>query len=107
VYSTADLKDEAVLSLAERVNVAVEPDYDRRYPGERPSTVRIHLRNGKEIAADESMPRGDFVRPENDEVWRDKLETLLGQKKAGELVEFVERPPSQWRAIELGAAVAR
>jgi 2-methylcitrate dehydratase PrpD len=53
------LNDKSVTSLADRVEVRHNPDFDDGYPSGRPTMVTIILRSGKRFVEYSALPRGD------------------------------------------------
>jgi 2-methylcitrate dehydratase PrpD len=102
----ADLSDEATLDLARRVTVIRDDELSRRYPASRPVRLAVVLRDGAQLVAHRDLPRGDSDRPETEDAWRVKIRALIGAH-AGQLLEFVDRPPDDWSARELGLVLRR
>lgn len=69
-FTPAAIADPAVLDLARRVVCLPDPiaDYPRCFPGR----LRVRLRDGRELAHDEPINRGSFLRPLADADVRDK-----------------------------------
>ncbi len=107
-FSRRLLVDPATLSLARRVRVTSDPDHDAGYPEGRPSTVQLHLRDGRVLAAHSTIPRGDAGNPVPRSAIHAKAQRLLasrfGERWATEVVEAVlAMGDGQSRPVKVGA----
>jgi len=60
-FTSAAIRDPAVLALAQRVSYSDDPDSD--FPASFPGAVRIHLRNGQVVEHSEAINRGSAEKP--------------------------------------------
>jgi len=60
-FTSAAIRDPAVLALAQRVSYSDDPDSD--FPASFPGAVRIHLRNGQVVEHREAINRGSAEKP--------------------------------------------
>lgn len=100
-WGPSELADERTLELASKVLVRREPTFDAHYPDARPVEVTIWLTDGRELIRAERMAKGDHLRPEPLSTWRGRLETLLGERRAGPLLALCSRDPRSWSAADL------
>lgn len=78
-------------ALAERVAIRVDPELDRRFPGEAPARVRIHA-DGKIHERTVHAALGDPANPMDEDALRRKfmtLATVVPTRKAERLVDAV------------------
>ncbi len=62
-FAESRLADPAVLDLARRVRIEVDPDIDRLYPARYANRVAITLKDGRRAAARVDQARGATTRP--------------------------------------------
>ncbi|MGH2521473.1 MAG: MmgE/PrpD family protein, partial [Anaerolineales bacterium] len=70
------LHDEAVLSLADRVELAEDPALSARFPAERVARVRVETTEGQYFELEEVKPRWEASAPPTDEELRAKFRWL-------------------------------
>ena len=68
-----------MLALAQRVHVTHNPAMSQRLPHERPSEVRLHLRDGRTLVAQAGVNRGDDASPYTREELRGKFMNLTSR----------------------------
>ena len=73
-----------VTALAGRVRVVHDPDLDAGYPQGRPATVRVVLRDGRQLTASSDRPRGDADRAFDRKALSAKALRLLSHRFGGE-----------------------
>jgi 2-methylcitrate dehydratase PrpD len=83
------VRDPAVLALAGRVEVREDPAMTRRLPLERPARVVFTLADGRTVAGEAGVNRGDDAAPYTRDELRDKFLALAGRVW----------PPAQARAV--------
>jgi 2-methylcitrate dehydratase PrpD len=57
------LQDPALHALADRIEVVADPDFDRRFPRERPARITIWTEAGTRLTEERSFRRGDPEEP--------------------------------------------
>jgi 2-methylcitrate dehydratase PrpD len=67
------ISDSAVLELAQKVKVSVDPELTRAYPGVTASRVEIRLKSGRALVKQVDIPRGDPRNPMTAEGVADKV----------------------------------
>ena len=76
------LRDAGLRELVSRVSVAVDPELDAAFPGQRGARVRIHLHDGRTVERFRHTRKGDPDLPLTDEEltgkFRDLVEPVLG-----------------------------
>jgi 2-methylcitrate dehydratase PrpD len=72
-YEPERLQDPATRALMERIHVAVDPELDARFPGQRSSRVEIVLRDGRRLAHLQTNRKGDPELPLSDADLEGKL----------------------------------
>lgn len=77
------VRSAGVRDLARRVHVVHDPDLDSGYPEGRPAAVRVVLRDGSNLSATCTRPRGDASRALSRAELRDKARRLLTFRFAG------------------------
>ena len=78
-FSLSALDDTAVRDLMDRVWAVRDPALDAVYPRTWPAWVRIVLRDGRELAADVTHPRGDPENFPSRTELAEKFRTLAGR----------------------------
>lgn len=111
-FSPQLLADPLTLSLARRVRVRSDATHDAGYPEGRPSSVEVHLRDGRVLAARSTIPRGDAGNPVPRSRIHAKAGELLrrrfGTRPAEEIVEVVlALGDGQSRPSDVGASLRR
>ena len=99
-FSPARITAEDIRDLISKIEVVEDPALTARYPGELPNRVRIYLRDGRELAAEDSLPRGHYKNPMSDGEVEAKFKRLasktLGAEKMSSILDAV------WRLDRLG-----
>lgn len=89
------LFDPALLALADRVEVEVEPDYEAAFPARAFADVTLHTRDGRELRSGRTEAPWDASQPPTDEALRAKFLQLttpvLGAARAQTLADRIER----------------
>jgi 2-methylcitrate dehydratase len=83
------ISDPAVLDLAKKVEVKVDPELAKVYPGKTSSRVEIRLRGGRTLARQVDIPRGDPRDPMTAEDVAAKLKRFGSQRDGGTLDRVV------------------
>ncbi len=93
-FSDAKIADPAVVALAKRVEVAVDPDIDKLYPKRYPNRVEIILRNGQRWETRVDFPKGSVEQPMTFDEVAGKFRSLAGgtmtASEADRIVEAVD-----------------
>ena len=79
------LHDARVLDLAQRIDLAAEDRFNRRFPAERWCEVTVTLTDGTTRSSGETTTRGDAASPLTDAEVRTKAQTLMGPERADAL----------------------
>jgi 2-methylcitrate dehydratase PrpD len=74
------IRDPAVLDLASRVKVSVDPELAAAYPGKTSSRVEIRLKGGRTLARQVDIPKGDPRDPMTAEDLTGKLMRFAARK---------------------------
>ena len=74
------VRDPAVLDLASRVKVSVDPELAAAYPGKTSSRVEIRLKGGRTLARQVDIPKGDPRDPMTAEDLTGKLMRFAARK---------------------------
>ena len=74
------ISDSAVLELAQKVKVSVDPELTRAYPGVTASRVEIRLKSGRTLAKQVDIPRGDPRNPMTAEGVADKVKRFAAKR---------------------------
>lgn len=90
-FSDERLHDMRVRQLMTKIHLSVDPDLDKRFPGQRAAQVRMQLKNGKEATYLQPHRKGDPELPLDDTDLSDKFRELaipvLGEPQAAELLK--------------------
>ncbi|WP_052402536.1 MmgE/PrpD family protein [Muricoccus aerilatus] len=62
-FGRTGLDDASVRGLAERIEVLAPPDFNARYPKERPARLTVTTRDGRTLVEERSFRRGDPEAP--------------------------------------------
>ena len=73
------VRDPRVLALAQKVDVREDPAMTLRLPLERPARVHITLKDGRSVAAEAGVNRGDDASPYTRDELRGKFMDLCGR----------------------------
>jgi len=79
----AGLRDEAVLSLAQRVELVEDPRFSSRFPAERWAVVKLILADGDVLVSQPAVARGSAENPLSDEEVSGKFNSLLQESGFG------------------------
>jgi 2-methylcitrate dehydratase PrpD len=77
-YEPDRLADEATRSLMERIRVAVDPELDAAFPGQRAARIVIETRDGRRFEHLQPNRKGDPEEPLGDSELEDKFLELAG-----------------------------
>jgi len=92
-YEPARLGDPATRALMERISVAVEPELDAAFPGQRAARIDIETRDGRRITHLQPNRKGDPEQPLTDSELEGKLIELaspvIGTDKARALLAHI------------------
>jgi len=88
------LADPAIRALAQRIEAAVSPELERRFPDETLCEVELHMRDGTVLRSGICGARGDPVDPLAEDELRDKFrrlaEPVIGAGQADRVVRAVD-----------------
>jgi 2-methylcitrate dehydratase PrpD len=73
------VRDRRVLALAQKVDIAEDPDMSRRLPNERPARVVITDIDGRQWTGEAGVNRGDDASPYSEEELTHKFLDLTGR----------------------------
>ncbi len=94
-FSEEKISDPEILTLANRVEVCLDPEIDRLYPERFASRVEVHLKNRKRFEIRVDSPSGSFENPMNFEEVTQKFKSLtqglISQEKAHAIIEKIKR----------------
>ncbi len=92
-FTEENFKDRKILGVASKVRAELDPEAERRYPGDKLATVIVKTRDGKEYSAHTDYPKGDVENPVSDAELEDKFRLLtrkaLSVQKASEVIKMV------------------
>jgi len=80
IFSPGRLRDPRTLALMDKISVAEDAEFNRRYPGSLPCRMTITLKSGEQKTAEISNPIGHHDRPMTDAQLIDKFRGLAGRK---------------------------
>jgi len=96
-FSQDNLRDEKILTLAEKVDLRLDPELDKihlAHENLRPSIVEIYLQGGKVFAERREVAKGWSVNPMSDkeleEKFRGLAETSLSKRRTARIFELIE-----------------
>jgi 2-methylcitrate dehydratase PrpD len=93
-FTEARLKEEALLDLAGKVRLQLDPDLDALYPAQWPSRLEIDLRGGDRISTTVYTPKGDPDNPirkgELEAKFRDNATVSLDPERVEALIESID-----------------
>jgi 2-methylcitrate dehydratase PrpD len=102
-FEAARLNDPATRALMDRITVAVDPELDAAFPGQRAARIHIETRDGRQLDFLQPNRKGDPEQPLSDAELEDKLIELaspvIGTTRAGALLariwslDSAEGPP--------------
>jgi 2-methylcitrate dehydratase PrpD len=78
-YTWEAVRDPRVLALAQKVDIAEDPDMSRRLPNERPARVVITDTDGRQWTGEAGVNRGDDASPYSEEELTHKFLDLTGR----------------------------
>jgi 2-methylcitrate dehydratase len=99
-FSPARIAAEDIRNLIPKIDVVEDPALTARYPGELPNRVRIYLRDGRELAAEESLPKGHYKNPMSDGEVEAKFKRLVSKTLTVEKMSSIL--DAVWRLDRLG-----
>jgi 2-methylcitrate dehydratase len=73
--------DPTLRPLMNRISIRERPDFTARFPGEIASRLVVRMRNGDEIAAETSYPRGHRRNPVSDGEIDEKFARMVGARE--------------------------
>jgi len=89
-FAPSRLTDQALRSLIARVIVVEEPEFTRRYPAESCTRVEVTTREGRQLTAETSHPKGHHRNPLTDEEVEAKFRGLasvaLGPERCNQVL---------------------
>jgi 2-methylcitrate dehydratase PrpD len=88
-FAEARLADPAVLDLAGRVKIEVDPDIDRLYPQRYANRVEMLLKDGRRLATRVDFPKGSSEQPLSFAEVAAKFRSLAAQALSAERTERV------------------
>jgi 2-methylcitrate dehydratase PrpD len=84
------ISDPAILALAQKIKVNVDPELNSVYPGLTASRVEIRLKSGRALAKQVDIPRGDPRNPMTAEGVADKLRRFAARRNEQTLNRVVD-----------------
>lgn len=105
VLTDDEVRNEHVRAPADRVEVEHDPELDDGYPGGRPTTVEILLKDGRSLRAASARPRGDADGDSSRQAFRAKTARLLDGAfgaHAAELQDVLAHWPTDHTPREVG-----
>jgi 2-methylcitrate dehydratase PrpD len=72
-YSEARLREQALLDLADKVTLRLDPELDARYPSQWPARVEIYTKGAGQISTTVYSPKGDPDNPPTKEELNNKF----------------------------------
>ena len=96
-FSEENIRDEKILTLAEKVDLRLDPELDKihlAHENLRPSIVKVYLRDGRVFAERREVAKGWAVNPMTDgeleEKFRGLAEAPLSKKRATCILELIK-----------------
>lgn len=93
-FTESRLREEALLELAEKVQLQLDPELDALYPAQWPSRLEIHLKGGDRISTAVYTPKGDPDNPiskvELETKFRDNATVSLHPDTVETLIEAID-----------------
>ena len=86
----AGLRDEAVVSLAQRVELIEDPQFSSRFPAERWAVVELALADGDVLVSRPAVARGSADNPLSDAEVSGKFRSLMRESGFGERAAAIE-----------------
>lgn len=83
------LANPVIRELANKVEIVVDPEYDRRFPSCRPTKVEVFLNNGTSVAQENFFRKGDPENPLAREDLVAKFQNLAGNRLGPEKTEAI------------------
>ena len=94
-FEPARMNDAATRALMRKIVLAVDPELDAAFPGQRAARVAIHLRDGRTLSHLQPFRKGDPEAPLSDleleRKYRELADPVLGSAAAGALYEKLLR----------------
>lgn len=94
-FSPDRLRDPAIRALMERIQLAVDPELDAAFPGQRAARVTIRTTNGADAMHFQPNRKGDPEEPLSDEDLDEKfaelVDPVLGESKSRALLDRLWR----------------
>ncbi len=94
-YSREIIGDRMVHELAGRVEVIGDPEFDKVYPDNRPTSVEICMRGGEKYSGRVDFPTGDRRNPMKEEEIITKFEKFaikrFDKESVGKIISFILR----------------
>jgi len=66
-FSPANLRDESLIKLAQKVHISLDQEIDSKYPLHRGAILQIILNNGKSLEKETHLPKGEPELPLTDD----------------------------------------
>jgi 2-methylcitrate dehydratase PrpD len=89
-FASARLADPAIRELMGRIELAVDPELDARFPGRRAARVELETRDGRRESYLQPTRKGDPEQPlsdaELDDKFRELAEPVIGRQRAATLL---------------------
>lgn len=76
-FSPEAIADPEIQALADRVSLAVDPEFEAAFPEKWGAAVTVELADGRNLEGSCAVPRGDYRRPISDEEYRERTQRLL------------------------------
>jgi len=92
-FNEETIADPEVRKVAALVEFYVDPEIEKVWPTEEPSTVRVFLKDGRELSASVPGPKGGLEVPmsaqELEEKFVDLVSPVLGESRASDVIQAV------------------
>jgi 2-methylcitrate dehydratase PrpD len=84
------LADPEIMNLAQKVGVSTDPELNAAYPEKTSSRVEVRTRDGRSLARQVDIPRGDPRDPMDEARLTAKVKAFAGDRDAGRLDALIE-----------------
>ncbi|MGZ5054154.1 MAG: MmgE/PrpD family protein, partial [Methylobacter sp.] len=99
-YESARIARSDVQTLLRKVSVSALDDYSRRFPGEMPCRVIVHLTNGRRLVQEKRDYEGFHTRPMAWETVVEKLERLSSGRTDSDLRRQIVQAVGQLESVQ-------
>lgn len=110
-YTEQTLRDPAILALADKVDLAVDPEVDKAYPGNRGARVTVDLADGRRLACKvdhcKGTPQNPLTRAEFEGKFRSVAGAVADAGRLDRILHLVDTLEAQPDVRELVALMCR